>query len=105
MDEQTPCQTPRHELVAKALKHYDEVSSQACSWNSLIPEAIKLWGQNIHQAVDESLAADCKEWLKGCTCAPANAPQRCAECTNAFLESLVRRAQELGLPVGENATT
>ncbi len=54
-------------------------------------------------SVDAALAAACKEWLKGCTCAPADAPQQCAECTNAFLESLVRRAQELGLPVGGNA--
>jgi hypothetical protein len=59
--------------------------------------------QDTHQNLDESLAAACKEWLKGCTCAPADAPQQCAECTNAFLESLVHRAQQLGLPVGENA--
>jgi hypothetical protein len=59
--------------------------------------------QDTHKNLDEPLAAACKEWLKGCTCAPADAPQQCAECTNAFLESLVHRAQQLGLPVGENA--
>jgi hypothetical protein len=34
-----------------------------------------------------------------------DAPQECAECTTAFLELLVRRAQELGLLVGESAIT
>lgn len=45
----------------------------------------------------------CREWIKGCSCAPANAPQECKECTDAFLNAVLNRAKLHGLEIGVNA--
>jgi hypothetical protein len=52
---------------------------------------------------DVDLAAACREWLKGCSCAPATSPQDCPECTKAFLNALLKRAERHGIPIGGNA--
>ena len=62
------------------------------------PEAPDLWA-----AADSDLAQACREWIKGCTCAPADRPQDCSECTAAFLEAVLKRAQAYGLTIGSNA--
>lgn len=43
MSENQPCATPVEDLCASALKHYDEVSSAAHHWHSVIPQAIRYW--------------------------------------------------------------
>lgn len=52
---------------------------------------------------DRDLAAACREWIKGCTCAPAARPQDCQECTAGFLDAVLKRAQAHGLAIGSNA--
>ena len=54
-------------------------------------------------AADRDLAAACREWIKGCTCAPAARPQDCQECTAGFLDAVLKRAQAHGLTIGSNA--
>jgi hypothetical protein len=54
-------------------------------------------------AADKDLANACREWIKGCTCAPADSPQECKECTDAFLAAVLTRAKNHGLKVGANA--
>ena len=51
---------------------------------------------------DRDLAAACREWIKGCTCAPAGRPQDCQECTAGFLDAVLKRAQSHGLTIGAN---
>lgn len=52
---------------------------------------------------DAAFADACREWLRGCTCAAADAPQECEECTLAFLEAIINRARAFGVAMGENA--
>jgi hypothetical protein len=52
---------------------------------------------------NRDLAAACREWIKGCTCAPAGRPQDCQECTAGFLDAVLKRAQAHGLTIGSNA--
>ena len=52
--------------------------------------------------IDQDLAAACREWIKGCTCAPAARPQECAECTASFLDAVLKRAQAHGLEIGRH---
>jgi hypothetical protein len=52
---------------------------------------------------DADLAAACREWMKGCTCAPANRPQECQQCTATFLDAVLSRAKKHGLQIGANA--
>ena len=52
---------------------------------------------------DRDLAAACREWIKGCTCAPAARPQDCQECTAGFLQAVLKRAQAHGLTIGANS--
>ena len=52
---------------------------------------------------DRDLAQACREWIKGCICAPAARPQDCPECTAAFLDAVLKRAQAHGLTIGSNA--
>jgi hypothetical protein len=54
-------------------------------------------------AVDMAFAGACREWIKGCTCAPRDAPQECKECTDAFLKAVLDRATAHGLEIGTNA--
>ncbi len=42
-NESQACETPLEDLRAGALKHYDEVSSAAHSWHSVIPQAINFY--------------------------------------------------------------
>ena len=51
---------------------------------------------------DRDLAAACREWIKGCPCAPAARPQECAECTARFLDAVIKRAQAHGLEIGRH---
>ena len=53
-------------------------------------------------AADTSLAGACREWIKGCTCAPASAPQECTECPEGFLQAVLTRARKHGLEIGIN---
>ena len=32
-----------------------------------------------------------EEWRKGCSCAPASAPELCQECTRALIEALDKK--------------
>jgi hypothetical protein len=52
---------------------------------------------------DQDLAAACREWIKGCSCAPKDAPWDCKECTDAFLRAVLNRAQRHGLPIGKHS--
>jgi hypothetical protein len=52
---------------------------------------------------DRDLAAACREWVKGCTCAAAGRSQDCQECTAGFLDAVLKRAQAHGLAIGSNA--
>ena len=54
-------------------------------------------------AADKDLAAACREWIKGFTCAPVDQPQQCQECTAAFLNAVLSRAKKHGLQIGANA--
>lgn len=45
----------------------------------------------------------CAEWIRGCSCAPADRPQDCKECTDAFLRAVLRIAERRGLEIGVNA--
>jgi hypothetical protein len=54
-------------------------------------------------AADADFAAACREWIKGCTCAPADRPQECQQCTAAFLNAVLSRARKHGLRIGANA--
>ena len=52
---------------------------------------------------DQDLAAACREWIKGCTCAARDTPQECEECTSAFLQAVLDRARRHGLEIGQNS--
>jgi hypothetical protein len=54
-------------------------------------------------AAERGLAAACREWIKGCTCASTGRPQDCQECTAGFLDAVLKRAQAHGLTIGSNA--
>ena len=54
-------------------------------------------------SADQHLAAACREWIKGCSCAPAARPQDCEECTAAFLDAVIMRSRIHGLSIGSNA--
>jgi hypothetical protein len=54
-------------------------------------------------SADDLFASACREWIKGCSCAPASSPQNCPECTEAFLAAVLQRAKSAGLRIGENA--
>ena len=64
----TSCQskkTPVKDLCESALEHYDVLSDQTCSYNSLIPEAIKVY-QRVREYYDELKAEyDSWTWQKG----------------------------------------
>jgi len=53
--------------------------------------------------VDQDLAAACREWIKGCTCAARDTPQECNECTDGFLQAVLDRARRHGLEIGANS--
>lgn len=36
----------------------------------------------------------CREWMRGCSCAPDGKPWECVECTEAFHSRLVQVSQE-----------
>ena len=46
MSEEKTCITPLDDLCEQALKHYDEISSEVCYYNSLIPKAIRFYQKN-----------------------------------------------------------
>jgi len=52
---------------------------------------------------DQDLAAACREWINGCTCAAKNTPQECEECTSSFLQAVLERARRHGLEIGANS--
>ena len=54
-------------------------------------------------AADRDLAAACREWIKGCSCASPEAPQECKECTDGFLQAVLSRAKRHGLAIGANS--
>lgn len=57
-----------------------------------------------HRALcDLEFARCCREWIRGCTCAPADNPAECVDCTNAFLAAVLDRAQKHGLEIGVNS--
>ena len=45
------CKTPLKELCEQALKHYEEISTKAMHWNSLIPKAIKFYQENYKEVL------------------------------------------------------
>jgi hypothetical protein len=51
-------------------------------------------------AADQDLAAACREWITGCSCAAPASPQECKECTDAFLDAVLKRAKAHGLEIG-----
>jgi ribosomal protein S27E len=77
----------------------DDPSCSACS--EPIPDPAKRWPAAT--AADRDLAAACREWIKGCSCAPADRPQDCKECTDAFLNAVLNRARKHCLRIGEDA--
>jgi hypothetical protein len=56
-----------------------------------------------HEAADKDFASACREWIKGCSCAPSDRPQDCKECTDAFFAAVLARAKKHGLTIGINA--
>lgn len=40
------CQATHEEVCNQALKHYEQISTEVCHWNSLVPEAIKYYRDN-----------------------------------------------------------
>ncbi len=56
-----------------------------------------------HNTADQDFASACREWIKGCSCAAADRPQDCKECTDAFLNGVLARAKNHGLVIGGNA--
>jgi hypothetical protein len=44
-----PSATPRHDLAEQARVHYEELSNAACSWNSVIPQAIDTWERDVNR--------------------------------------------------------
>jgi hypothetical protein len=40
------CQVPFEDLKKSALEHYEEISTKACHWNSLVPKAIMAYDPN-----------------------------------------------------------
>ncbi len=57
MSDHQTIQTPIEEIKVNALKHYDEVSSKACSYMSFIAVAIREYGK------DQEKHAECKDRL------------------------------------------
>lgn len=46
--------------------------------------------------------AACREWIKGCSCAPKGEPWRCEACTEAFasrIRELAEADQDLPAPL------
>jgi hypothetical protein len=37
--------TPIDDLIKQALEHYERLSRECCDWNSLVPKAIKEYGE------------------------------------------------------------
>jgi hypothetical protein len=58
---------------------------------------------NEYQAKSAALAAACREWAKGCSCAQAARPQECQECTAGLLAAVLKRAQVHELTIGSNS--
>jgi hypothetical protein len=79
------------------------VNGKAGNWpiNDII--GIAGWPPLDTATTDRDLAAACREWIKGCTCAIAARPQDCRECTAGFLNAVLGRAQVHGLTIGSNA--
>lgn len=79
------------------------------------PELVQQWWEEADQyqddpktyfdyvATDQDLAAACREWIKGCTCAARDTPQECKECTDGFLQAVLDRARRHGLEIGANS--
>lgn len=42
-EREQPCAATIPELAQRAREHYDEISTAACDWHSLIPKAIDAW--------------------------------------------------------------
>ena len=40
------CQATHEEVCNQALEHYEEISSRACNWSSVVPKAIKYYRDN-----------------------------------------------------------
>lgn len=47
-------ETPRKDLMERALAHYEKLSDMACHWNSIVPEAIRLWGSRDELAAENA---------------------------------------------------
>jgi len=44
--EELGLKTPHKELCDSALKHYEDISSETCNWNGMIPAAIEFYKEN-----------------------------------------------------------
>jgi hypothetical protein len=56
-----------------------------------------------YRNADHAFASACREWIKGCSCSSADNPADCEECTHAFLDAVLTRAQCFGLEIGANS--
>lgn len=56
MNEDKVYKTPLEDLRKSALKHYEEVSSAACHWNSFVVSAIKAYSpEALAEAADDAI--------------------------------------------------
>ena len=49
---------------------------------------------------DAAFADACREFIKGCSCAPASWPQNCEDCRDAFINAVLHRAKLYELEIG-----
>lgn len=48
----------------------------------------------LHEKYPNAYEKACKEFLKGCACAETEKPDTCADCTDAFIQAIVRIGKE-----------
>ena len=52
------CQGTHEEVCNQALKHYEQISTEVCHWNSLIPAAIKYYRDNYKEDGEKKPLSD-----------------------------------------------
>ena len=52
------CQATHEEVCNQALEHYEEISSRACNWSSVVPKAIKYYRDNYKEDGDMGSVSD-----------------------------------------------
>ena len=57
-----PMKTPIDDLIKQALEHYGRLSKECCDWNSLVPKAIREYGEleKLRQWRDEAAFPSCE---------------------------------------------